>query len=72
MVYEDLKTRHYYKEFGGHKYELHGYYTNKKDADSLAKAWRDTGKDTFARVERTTNDGKPLYLVWMYRKPRRM
>jgi hypothetical protein len=60
-----------YKEFGGHKYELRGEYTNKHEANSLAKAWKGTGS-AWARIETTQQEGRPVYRVWICPKPKNM
>jgi hypothetical protein len=57
------------KEFGGHKYELRGEYTSKREANDLAKAWKGTGS-AWARVETIQQEGRPVYRVWMCPKPR--
>jgi hypothetical protein len=70
MVVTTGKNGSSYKYFGKHRYEFRGEYENKKEAESLAKAWRGT-RQVWAKVEVIQEAGRPAYRVWVCRKPKR-
>ena len=57
------KPKIYKKKIGKKYFSMVEDFSSKRDANKLAKKIRNSGK--YARIIKTTFQGRPLYEVWM-------